>query len=141
MSNLKELIDEYLELEENFDEDNEKEAEKLHEIGHEIDHLVFEHEFVIVSNNTGDEEEVVALIVGEDEEHEEYFIPVYTDEEEAKIAIETFREETGQEDFTLDVAPGNAIVEAYSDDEEFLGLAINAPQYDFVIFSENVHQC
>ena len=141
MSNLKELIDEYLELEENFDEDNEKEAEKLHELGHEIDHLVFEHEFVIVSNSSGDEEEVVALIVGPDEEHEEYFIPVYTDEEEAKIAIETFKEETGQKDFSLDVAPGNAIVEAYSEDEEFLGLAINAPQYDFVIFSENVHQC
>lgn len=142
MSELKELIEKYIELEEDFDEDNEEMAEELHELGHEIDHAVYHEEFTIVYNASTEDEEVVALIVSdEDSEHEEFFIPVYTSEEEAKIAVESFTEESGESDFGFDKAVGNAIVQAYSEDEEFLGLAINAPQCDFVIFSENVHDC
>jgi hypothetical protein len=142
MSELKELIEKYIELEENFDEENEEQAEELHDLGHEIDHLVYHEEFVIVYNASTEDEEVVALIVSdEDDEHEEFFIPVYTDEEEAKKAIEVFSDESGENDFGFDKANGNAIVQAYAEDEEFLGLAINAPQCDFVIFSENVHDC
>ena len=142
MSELKELIEQYIELEDNFDEDNEELVNELHELGHEIDHAVYHEEFVIVYNADTEDEEVVALIVsGEEDESEEFFIPVYTDEDEAKLAIETFIEESGESNFAMDKANGNAIVQAYSEDEEFLGLAINAPQCDFVIFSENVHDC
>ena len=142
MSELKELIEKYIELEDNFDEDNEAQAEELHELGHEIDHAVYHEEFVIVYNADTEDEEVVALIVsGEDDEHEEFFIPVYRSEEEAQRAIESFVEECDESNFACDKAVGNAIVAAYSEDEEFLGLAIDAPQCDFVIFSENVHDC
>ena len=139
MSELKELIEKYIELEDNIDDDNEEQINELNELGHEIDHLVYNEEFVIVYNADTEDDEVVALIVGE--EHEEFFIPVYTSEEEAKEAIEVFVEESGENNFAFDKAAGNAIVQAYSEDEEFLGLAINAPQCDFVIFAESVHDC
>ena len=142
MSELKELIEKYIELEDNFDEDNEEMANELHDLGHEIDHMVYHEEFTIVYNADTEDEEVVALIVsGEADEHEEFFIPVYTSEEEAQKAIESFIEESGEANFAYDKAVGNAIVQAYSEDDEFLGLAIDAPQCDFVIFSENVHDC
>ena len=142
MSELKELIEKYIELEDNFDEDNEEMVDQLHDLGHEIDHAVYHEDFIIVYNADTEDEEVVALIVsGEEDEAEEFFIPVYTDEQEAEKAIETFVEESGENNFAFDKANGNAIVQAYSDDEEFLGLAINAPQCDFVIFSESVHDC
>lgn len=139
MSELKELIEEYIELEDNIDDENEEQIEELHVLGHEIDHAVFHEEFTIVYNADTEDEEVVALIVGE--EHEEFFIPVYTSEEEAKKAIEVFIEESGENNFAFDKAVGSAIVEAYSEDDEFLGLAVNAPQCDFVIFAESVHDC
>lgn len=141
MSELKKLIKEYIEIEDNFDEDNEEQKETLHKLGHEIDHAVYNEEFIIIYNADTEDEEVVALIVSDEEdEHEEFFIPVYTDEEEAKKAIEFFSEGSDSE-FGMDKAVGNNIVQAYSEDDEFLGLAINAPQFDFVIFSENVHDC
>ena len=142
MSELKELIEKYIELEDNFDEENDEMAEELHDLGHEIDHAVYNEEFVIIYNAGTEDEEVVALIVSDEEdEHEEFFIPVYTDEEEAQKGIEALTGESEESDFAFDRAVGNAIVQAYSDDDEFLGLAINAPQCDFVIFSENVHDC
>lgn len=137
MSNLEELIDKYLELEENFDEEDEKTAEELHDLGHEIDHAVYNEEFTILYNNNTDNEEVVVLIVGE--ETEEFLIPVYTSEEKAAKAIEFFKGETDEDvEFLTDKAVGNAIIETYSEDEEFLGLVIND---EFVIYSENVHDC
>ena len=110
-------------------------------MGHEIDHLVYNEEFVIVYNADTEDDEVIALIISdEDDETQEFLIPVYTDENEAKMAIESFADDTDA-DFKCDRANGNAIVQAYADDEEFLGLAINAPQCDFVIFAEEVHDC
>lgn len=148
MSELKELIEDYIKLEEQLDDlENEEDAddeliESLHELGHEIDHAVYHEEFTIVFNADTEDEEVVALIISDEESGaEEFFIPVYTSEEEAKKAIETFVEESGEADFALDKAVGSHIVEAYSEDEEFLGLAIDAPQCDFVIFAESVHDC
>ena len=142
MSELKDLIEKYIELEENIDDENEEEVEQLHQLGHDIDHAVYHEEFVIVYNADTEDDEVVALIVSnEDENSEEFFIPVFTDENEAQKAIEVFKEESDEGNFACDKAVGNAIVQAYSDDDEFLGLAINAPQCDFVIFSENVHDC
>lgn len=142
MSELKELIERYIELEDDFDEENEAQGEELHELGHEIDHAVFHEEFYIVYNADTEDDEVVALIIpGEEEGTEEFFIPVYTSEDEANKAIETFIEESGEANFKLDRAVGSGIVEAYAEDEEFLGLAIDAPQCDFVIFAESVHDC
>ena len=142
MSELKELIEKYIELEDNFDEENEAQAQELADLGHEIDHAVYHEEFIIVYNADTEDDEVVALIISDEESGaEEFFIPVYTSQEEAEKAIETFIEESGESNFACDKAVGNAIVEAYSDDEEFLGLAVNAPQCDFVIFAESVHDC
>ncbi|MBE6498947.1 MAG: hypothetical protein E7Z80_00150 [Methanobrevibacter thaueri] len=142
MSELKQLIDEYIELEDNFNEENNEEAEKLHELGHEIDHAVYHEEFTIIYNADTEDEEVVALIISDEEDDaEEFFIPVYTSQEEAEKAIESFTTEYGGNNFAMDKANGNAIVQAYADDEEFLGLAVNAPQCDFVIFAESVHDC
>ena len=41
----------------------------------------------------------------------------------------------------LDKKTGSEIIADHSDDEDFIGLAINAPQWDFVISSEDVHDC
>lgn len=141
MSKLEELIEEYMEFEENIDDENKDDIEKLNEMGHEIDHMVYHEEFTIVYNKDTDDEEVVALIIADEDDNENFLIPVYTSEEEARKAIEVFVDESGENNFACDKAVGNAIVAAYSEDEDFLGLAINAPQCDFVIFSEHVHDC
>ena len=96
------------------------------------------NEFIIIFNNNGEEEGIVAMLM---EEGEEYFIPVYTDEEEAQSAIEFFKEETGETDFVTEKAVGHELNEAYAEDDDFLGLAINAPQSGFIIPSANVHDC
>ena len=130
------------ELPETFEEDNKDQIEQLGEIYHEIEHLVFNEEFVIVSNANSEEKEIVALIISEeDEEAEEFVIPVYTDEDEAEEAIEVFKEQFGENEFACDKKVGSEIIADYAEDEEFIGLAINAPQWDFVIGGEDVHDC
>ncbi|WP_406534810.1 hypothetical protein [Methanobrevibacter sp.] len=160
MSELKELIERFIELDEDleekiekaletsddldekFEEENEAQIDEMNEIYHEIEHMVFNEEFIFVSNAESEEKEVVALIISDDDEDaEEFVIPVYTDEEEAKIAIEEFKEQFGNNEFILDKKTGSEIVADHSDDEDFIGLAINAPQWDFVISSEDVHDC
>ena len=140
MSKLEELIDDYIKFEETSDD--AVEIEKLNELGHEIDHLVFHEEFFIVYNADGENDEVVALMISDEDENDENFlIPVYTNENEAKKAIEFFINETDAINFKCDKAMGNEIINQYGEDDDFLGLAINAPQVEFVIFSEHVHDC
>ena len=135
-------LDDSEELPESFEEDNEEQINQLGEIYHEIEHMVFHEEFIIVSNANSEEKEIVALIVSdEDEEAEEFVIPAYTDEEEANEAIKTFKEQFGENDFACDKKLGSEIVADYADDEEFICIAINAPQWDFVIATEDVHDC
>lgn len=160
MSELKELIEKFIELDDDlnekienyleshddideaFENDNEEQIEELGELYHEIEHMVFHEEFIIVSNTSSEEKEVVALIISdEDEEAEEFVIPAFTDEKEAEIAIETFKEQFEENEFTCDKKTGSEIVADHSEDEDFIGLAINAPQWDFVIGSEEVHEC
>lgn len=160
MSELKELVEKFIELDddlnekienalnedeelpESFEEENKDQIEELGELYHEIEHMVYHEEFIIVSNANSEDKEVVALIVSdEDDEIEEYVIPVYTDEDEANEAIETFKEQFGENEFACDKKSGNEIVADYAEDEGFLGLAINAPQWDFVIGGEEVHDC
>ena len=159
MSELKQLIEKFIELDDSLNEkmENIEETEEafdafeaehidditeLNETYHEIEHMVFHEEFIIVSNNSSDEKEVVALIISnEDEEEEEFVIPVFTDEEEAETAIEEFKKQFGEIEFTCDRKTGEEIVADHHEDEDFIGLAINAPQLDFVIATEDVHDC
>ena len=160
MSELKELIERFIELDEDLDEKIEKYLEtkddideefdkvneelinELNEIYHEIEHGIYNEELIIALNANSEDTEVVALIVSdEDEDGEEFVIPVFTDEEEAEIAIEEFKEQFEDNDFIFDKKTGAEIIADHSDDEDFIGLAINAPQWDFVIASEDVHDC
>ena len=143
---LNEKVEKYLEkhddIDDKFENDNMNQIEELSELYHEIEHKVFNEEFIIVSNATSEEKEVVALIISdEDEDSEEFVIPAYTDEQEADEAIETFKEQFGENEFICDKKTGSEIVADHSEDEEFIGIAINAPQWDFVIAREDVHDC
>lgn len=129
-NNLKELIEKYMSIEE-----TEENHEELHQLGHEIDHVIFDNNFYLVTHNDSEEKEIVSLIVGEDEE---YFIPLYTDDEEVKEAIEIFKKEDCDAIFETEIVASTDILETYLDDDTFLGIAINPPKYDFVIFSQNV---
>jgi hypothetical protein len=143
---LEEKIEAYLEtadeIDEKFDQENEEQIDEMNEIYHEIEHKVFNEEFIIVFNQSEEEKEVVALIISdEDEDIEEFVIPVFTDEEEANAAISQFKEQFGDVEFNCEKKIGSEIVADHSEDEDFIGLAINAPQWDFVIASEDVHDC
>lgn len=129
-NNLKELIEKYMSIEE-----TEENHEELHQLGHEIDHVIFDNNFYLVTHNDNEEKEIVSLIVGEDDE---YFIPLYTDDEEVKEAIEIFKKEDSNAIFETEIVASTDILETYLDDDTFLGIAINPPKYDFVIFSQNV---
>ena len=129
-NNLKELIEKYMSIEE-----TEENHEELHQLGHEIDHVIFDNNFYLVTQTDGEEKEIVSLIVGEDDE---YFIPLYTDDEEVKEAIEIFKKEDSDAIFETEIVASTDILETYLDDDTFLGIAINPPKYDFVIFSQNV---
>ena len=129
-NNLKELIEKYMNIEENA-----QNHEELHELGHEIDHIIFDNNFYLVTHSNSQEKEIVSLIVGDDEE---YFIPLYTDEKEVKEAIEIFKKEDESASFETEIVASTDILETYLDDDTFLGIAINPPKYDFVIFSQNV---
>ncbi|MCI6994848.1 hypothetical protein [uncultured Methanobrevibacter sp.] len=136
------VLDENEEIPESFEEENKEQIEELGEIYHDIEHSVFDEEFIIVSNANSEEKEIVALIISDEEdEAEEFVIPVFTDEEEANKAIEVFKEQFEENEFVCDKKIGNEIVADYAEDEEFIGLAINAPQWDFVIGGEDVHEC
>ena len=135
-------LDENEELPESFEDDNIDQINELGEIYHEIEHMVHNEEFIIVFNESGEEKEVVALIISEeDEEGEEFVIPVFTDEEEANAAIEEFKAQFGDVEFKCEKKSGSEIIADHHEDEEFIGLAVNAPQWDFVIASEDVHDC
>lgn len=129
-NNLKELIEKYMSIEE-----TEENHDELHQLGHEIDHVIFDNNFYLVTHNDSEEKEIVSLIVGEDDE---YFIPLYTDDEEVKEAIEIFKKEDSDAIFETEIVASTDILETYLDDDTFLGIAINPPKYDFVIFSQNV---
>ena len=129
-NNIKELIEKYMSIEE-----TEENHEELHQLGHEIDHVIFDNNFYLVTHNDSEEKEIVSLIVGEDDE---YFIPLYTDDEEVKEAIEIFKKEDSNAIFETEIVASTDILETYLDDDTFLGIAINPPKYDFVIFSQNV---
>ena len=159
MSELKQLIEKFIELDDSLNEKIEEiedteeafeafeaahtdEIDELNETYHEIEHMVFHEEFIIVSNASSEEKEVVALIISdEDDEVEEFVIPVFTDEAEAETAIDEFKKEFGDIEFVCDRKTGEEIVADHHEDEDFIGLAINAPQLDFVIATEDVHDC
>lgn len=134
--NLKEMTEKYIEL-----EDNGASDEELGQLAHEIDHEVYRNELYFILNKVEDETEIVALLVGEEEDDESFFLPVYTSRKEADKAIEYFSQEEGSGEFELESAKGSDIIETYSEEDDFLGLAINAPDNGFVVFAETVHDC
>ncbi len=134
--NLKNLTEQYIEL-----EDNGASEEELENFAHKIDHAVFHAELYMIINKIEEEKEIVALLIGEDETDESFFIPVYTSQEEANKAIEFFKTQEGSGEFELDKGSGEEIIAAYTEDDDFLGLAINAPENGFVVFAETVHDC
>lgn len=134
--NLEKLIEKYFEL-----EDNNSSEEELHEIAHEIDHEIYNTELIMLLNKRDGESEIVALIVGEEENDESFFIPVYTNENEANNAIEIFSKEEGSGEFEFEILKGSEIISAYQETDDFLGLAINAPENGFVVFADTVHDC
>ncbi len=143
---LNEKVENYLEthddIDEAFENENMTQIEELGELYHEIEHMVFNEEFIIVSNARSEEKEVVALIISdEDDEAEEFVIPAYTDEDEANEAIKTFKEQFDENEFICDKKTGSDIVADHSEDDDFIGIAVNAPQWDFVIAREDVHDC
>ena len=160
MSELKQLIEKFIELDddlnekveaylenadeidEEFEKENEEQINELGELYHEIEHMVYNEDFIIVFNESGEEKEVVALIISEeDEEGEEFVIPVFTDQKEADDAIEEFKAQFGDVEFKCEKKAGNEIIADHHEDDEFIGLAVNAPQWDFVISHEDVHEC
>ena len=92
MSELKQLVEKFIELDddlnekieaslddneelpESFEEENADQINELGELYHEIEHLVYNEEFIIVSNNAGEEKEVVALIISEEDEDSSLFL-------------------------------------------------------------------
>ena len=102
------VLDENEEIPESFEEENKEQIEELGEIYHDIEHSVFDEEFIIVSNANSEEKEIVALIISDEEdEAEEFVIPVFTDEEEANKAIEVFKEQFEENEFVCDKKIGN----------------------------------
>ncbi len=134
--NLKKLIDEYFEL-----EDNNATEDQLNEIAHKIDHEVYNSELIMLLNKNGDKAEVAALLVGEEEDDESFFIPVYTSKSEADKATEFFMEQEGSGEFEFEILKGSEIIATYQEDDDFLGLAIDAPENGFVVFADTVHDC
>lgn len=160
MSEVKELIEKFIELDDGlnekieayletsdeiddaFEEENLDLLTELGELYHEIEHKVFNEEFIIVFNNTDEEKEVVALIISDEEdESEEFVIPVFTDQQEADTAIKEFKEQFGDVEFECEKKIGSEIVADHIDDEDFIGLAVNAPQWDFMLSTEEIHDC
>ena len=57
-------------------------------------------------------------ISDEDDDVEEFVIPVFTDEQEAEIAIEEFKAEFGENEFILDKKTCAEIIADHSEDED-----------------------
>ena len=72
------------------------------------------------------------------EETEENHEELHQLGQEVKEAIEIFKKEDSNAIFETEIVASTDILETYLDDDTFLGIAINPPKYDFVIFSQNV---
>ena len=134
--NLKKLTEKYIEL-----DDNNASEDELNELAHEIDHEVYNSNLIMILNKGRGETQVVALLVGEDEDDKSYFIPVYTDNDEADKASEFFLSQDGSGEFSYETITGAEIIETYTEDDDFLGVAINAPENGFAVFADTIHDC
>ena len=134
--NLKKLTEKYIEL-----DDNNASEDELNELAHEIDHEVYRSNLIMIINKGRGETEVVALLVGEDEDDESYFIPVYTDEDEAYKACKFFLSQDCTGLLSYETMTGAEIIETYAEDDDFLGVAINAPENGFAVFADTIHDC
>lgn len=121
------LIDEFVAL----DDKQEKDFEKLAEIGHLLDHKLLESNLITVVNNTEEEySEILRLIV--EDENNSYFIPAFTDIDEAKKGIDELGLNSDEWNYEFEVMDGTEILEIAIDDKDFIGIVINPYSADFI---------
>lgn len=131
--NLMKKIDAFVEI----DESENKDLEKLAEIAHELDHHLLESQLIAIVNNTEKEySEILRLIV--EDENNSYFIPSYTDLEEAKKGIEELRLNDNEWAYEFEVMDGQEILEIAIDDDDFAGIVINPYNTDFIFPKEDL---
>ncbi|MDO5849478.1 MAG: SseB family protein [Methanobrevibacter sp.] len=127
------LIDEFIEI----DEQENKDMDKLAEIGHQLDHTVLECELIAIVNNEDREfNEILRLIV--EDENDSYFIPAYTDVEEAKKGIEALGLNEDQWTYEFEAMTGLDILDIGIEDEKFVGIVINPYDTDFIFPKEDI---
>lgn len=96
------------------------------EIIHEINQEVFNEELYIILNN----ENIITLTTDNDD----YLIPVFSNLHSLNQALD----ELSKNEFEIDLATGEELLSLYIGDENFLGLAINPPEFDHILFSDEV---
>ena len=132
-TDLMKKIDAFVEI----DESENKDLEKLAKIAHELDHQLLESQLITIVNNTEKEySEILRLIV--EDEHNSYFIPSYTDVEEAKKGIEELVINEEEWEYEFEVMDGQEILEIAIDDDDFAGIVINPYNTDFIFPKEDL---
>lgn len=132
-SELLKLIDEFVEI----DDSEDKDLNKLAELGHQLDHKVLECELIaIVSNSSDDYSEILRLIV--EDENDSYFIPAFTDIEEAKKGLKALELDDGDWEAEFEAMTGTEILEIAIDDDEFVGIVINPYNTDFIFPKDDI---
>ena len=126
------LIDKFVEL----DEKEDKDLEELSKIGHQLDHKILECELIAIVNNTKEYNEILRLIV--EDENNSYFIPTFTDIEEAKKGVESLSLNQNQWPYEFEVFSGIDILDIGIEDEEFVGLVVNPYNTDFIFPKEDL---
>ncbi len=127
------LIDEFIEI----DESEEKDLNKLAEIGHELDHAILETDLIAIVNNANEEyNEILRLIV--EDENETYFIPAFSDIEEAKKGINELNLIEDNWEYEFEVLAGIDILDIGIDDDKFSGIVLNPFNTDFIFPKEDL---
>ncbi len=131
---LMETIEEFVKL----DEKEEKDLNKLAEIGHELDHQLLDCELIAIVNSTPEEDynEILRLIVEDDKDS--YFIPAFTDIDEAKIAIKELGISEDEMSYEFEAMTGLDILEIAIDDDNFVGIVVNPYDTDFIFPKEDL---
>lgn len=124
---LMKLIEEFIEIEEG----ETPQDEKLAIIGHMIDHMVLDSELIAITNQTEEYSEILRLTV--EDENNSYFIPVFSDIDEAKKGIIELELDSEEFEYDFEAISGIDILDIAIDDESFVGFVINPYNTDFIV--------
>lgn len=124
---LMKLIEEFIEIEEG----ETPQDEKLAIIGHMIDHMVLDSELIAITNQTEEYSEILRLTV--EDENNSYFIPVFSDIDEAKKGIVELELDSEEFEYDFEAMSGIDILDIAIDDESFVGFVINPYNTDFIV--------